>query len=60
MTDLYEDMHPSGFPTFLRGKMMVIIQIWGDFPVEKLRLKMFSSSCLVLGPRALRNVGDII
>ncbi len=38
---------------------MAIFQIWGDFPVEKLRLKMSSSSCLALGPRALRNVGGI-
>ncbi len=36
---------------------MAIFQIWGDFPVEKLRLKMSSSSCLALGPRHLRNVG---
>ncbi len=40
--------------------MMAIFQIWVDFPVEKLRLKMSSSSCLALGPRALRNIGDII
>ncbi len=54
-----EDIHPGSFPAFLRGKMMAIFQIWGDFPVEKLRLKMPSSSCLALGPRALRNVGGI-
>ncbi len=50
-------MYPGGFPAFLRGKVRAIFQIWGDFPVEKLRLKMPSSSCLALGPRALRNVG---
>ncbi len=38
---------------------MAIFQIWGDFPVEKLRLKMSSSSYLALGPRDLRNVGGI-
>ncbi len=59
MTDLDEDMNPGGFPVFLRGKAMVIFQIWGDFPVEKLRLEMSSSSCLALGPRGLRNVGGI-
>ncbi len=59
LTGLYEDMHPGGFPAFLRGKMMAIFQIWGDFPVEKLRLKMPSRSCLALGPRAWRNVGWI-
>ncbi len=52
-------MRPGGFPAFLRGRMMAIFQIWGDFPVEKLGLKMPSSSCLALGPRALRNVGGI-
>ncbi len=39
--------------------MMAISQIWGDFPVEKLRLKMFSSSCLALDPSDLMNVGVI-
>ncbi len=40
---------------------MAIFQICGEFPMEKLRLKMPSSSCLALGPRALRKVGgDII
>ncbi len=52
-------MHPGGFPAFLRGKMMVIFQIWVDFPVEKLGLKMSSSSCLALDPRAMRNVRGI-
>ncbi len=56
LTGLYEDMHPGGFPAFSRGRMMAIFQIWGAFPVEKLRLKMPSSSCLALGPRALKNV----
>ncbi len=56
LTGLYEDMHPGGFPAFLRGKMMAVFQIWGEFPVEKLRLKMSSSSCLALGPKVLRNV----
>ncbi len=37
--------------------MMAIYQIWGDFPVEKLGLKNSSSSCLVIAPRAFRNVG---
>ncbi len=60
LTGLYEDMHPGGFPAFLRGKMMAIFQIWGDLPVEKLRLKMSRSSCLALGPRILRNVGGIL
>ncbi len=54
-------MHPGGFPAFLRGTMKGIFLIWDDFPVEKLRLKMSSSSGLVLGPRALSNVrGDIV
>ncbi len=57
LTGLDEDMHPGGFPAFLKGKVMAIFQIGGDLPVEKLRLKMLSSSCLALGPRALRNVG---
>ncbi len=39
LTGLYEDMHPGGFPAFLRGKVMAIFQIWGDFRVEKLRKK---------------------
>ncbi len=26
LTGLYEDMHPGGFPAFLRGKMMAIFQ----------------------------------
>ncbi len=56
LTGLYEDMHPGGFPAFLRGRMMTIFQIWGDCPVEKLRLKMSSCSCLSLGPRTLRSV----
>ncbi len=47
------------FSALLRGKMMAIFQIWGDFPVEKLKLKMPSNSCLAHGPRALRNVGGI-
>ncbi len=59
LTGLYEDMHRGAFPTFLRGKRLAIFQVWGDFPVEKLRLKSSSSSCLALGPRALRNVGGI-
>ncbi len=59
LTGLYKDMHPGGFLAFLRGKMMAIFQIWGDFPVEKLRLKISCSSCLTLGPRTLRNVGGI-
>ncbi len=48
LTGLYEDMHPSGFLEFLRGNTMAIFQIWGDFPVEKMRLKMPSSSFLLL------------
>ncbi len=59
LTGLYDDIHPGGFPAFLSGKMNSIFQIWGDYPVEKLRLRMSSSSCLALGPRALRNVGGI-
>ncbi len=39
---------------------MAIFQIWGDFPVEKLRLKMSCSSCLALGPKAFRNVGGML
>ncbi len=35
---------------------MVTSQLWNDFPFEKLRLKISKSSCLALGPRALRNV----
>ncbi len=31
LTGLYEDMHPSGLPASLKGKLMTIIQIWGDF-----------------------------
>ncbi len=38
---------------------MAIFQIWGDFPVKKLRLKISSSSCLALDPRDLMNVGGI-
>ncbi len=38
---------------------MAIFQIWGDFSVEKLRLKISSSSCLPLRPRVLRNAGGI-
>ncbi len=40
---------------------MVIFQIWGDFLVEKMTLKMASSSCLALVSRDLRNLSvDII
>ncbi len=31
--------------------MVVTFQIWGDFPVRKLRLNMSTSSGLALGPR---------
>ncbi len=58
LTGLYVNMHPDGFPTFLRGNMMAIFQIWCGFPVEKLRLNMSCSSCLAFGPRALRNGGE--
>ncbi len=40
LTGLFEDMHPGGFPGFLRGKMMALFYIWGDFPVEKLKMEM--------------------
>ncbi len=51
-------MHPGGFPLFLE------VQDDGDLPelgrlVEKLRLKMFSSSWLALGSRALRNIWGV-
>ncbi len=51
LTGLYDDMYPGGFPAFLRGKMMAIFQIWGDLPVEKLRMKMSTGpvSLLALG-----------
>ncbi len=39
---------------------MAIFHIWGDFPVEKPRLKTSSSSCLAFGPKALRNVGGYL
>ncbi len=58
LTGLYEDMHPGGFPAFLRGKMMANFQIWGDFPVKKLGLNKCSNSCHVLGPG--ERWGDII
>ncbi len=45
-------MHPGGFPAFLGGRKIAVFQIWGNFPEEKLRLKMSSSSCLALGPWA--------
>ncbi len=57
LTGLYKDMHLGGFPPFLSSKVMAIFLIWGNFPVEKLKVKMSSSSCLAHGPRALRNVG---
>ncbi len=59
LTGQYEDMHPGVCPAFLREKVMTICQVWGDFPVKKLGLKISSNSCLALGPRASRNVGGI-
>ncbi len=53
LTGLYEDMHPDGFPVFLRGRMISIFQIRGDLKVEKLKMKMSSNSYLRLGQRAL-------
>ncbi len=59
LTGFYEDMHPGGFHAYLKGKMMSTFQIWGDYPVENLKLKMPGSSCIALGPRALRDVAGI-
>ncbi len=39
---------------------MATCQIWGDFPIQKLRSKISSSSYLALGSRALRDVAEIL
>ncbi len=46
-----DEKHPDGSPAFMVDKMMVIFQIWGDFPVEKLRLKMPTRAAFKFGRR---------